>query len=66
METRTDLLGIRGAGGATSDYPVSSILNTVDLFGTGVFAFSGALTAGKKGMDLLGMIIVATITAVTG
>jgi uncharacterized membrane protein YeiH len=38
----------------------------MDLFGTAVFAFSGAVTAGKKGMDLLGMVIIATITAVGG
>ena len=56
-------------GGATaiiSDKDVSAFLNAVDLFGTGVFAFSGALTAGKKGMDLLGMVIIATVTSVGG
>lgn len=38
----------------------------MDLLGTAVFAFSGALTAGKKGMDLLGMLLLATITSVGG
>ena len=40
--------------------------NAADLFGTAVFAFLGALTAGKEGMDLLGMIIVACVTSVGG
>jgi hypothetical protein len=52
--------------GGASNVPVGDFLNAVDLFGTGVFAFSGAVTAGKMGMDLLGMIIVATITSVGG
>ena len=52
--------------GKASTDPVDTTLNALDLFGTGVFAFSGAVTAGKKGMDLLGMVIIATITAVGG
>jgi uncharacterized membrane protein YeiH len=36
------------------------------MFGTGVFSFAGAVTAGKKGMDLFGMVLVATLTAVGG
>jgi uncharacterized membrane protein YeiH len=58
-------LQLRG-GGIEVEHPVGAFLNAVDLFGTGVFAFSGALTAGKKGMDLIGMIIVAAATAVGG
>lgn len=58
-------LELRG-GGIETTHPVGAFLNVVDIFGTGVFAFSGALTAGKKGMDLIGMIIVATVTAVGG
>jgi uncharacterized membrane protein YeiH len=53
-------------GGGIEDHPMGAFLNAVDLFGTGVFAFSGALTAGKKGMDLIGMTIVATVTSVGG
>jgi uncharacterized membrane protein YeiH len=53
-------------GGATSDTPVDTFLNAVDMFGTGVFSFAGAVTAGKKGMDLFGMVLVATLTAVGG
>ena len=56
-----DTLELRGGA---SD--VRSVLNAVDLFGTAVFAFSGAVTAGKKGMDLLGMICIATVTSIGG
>ena len=45
---------------------VEEFLITIDLLGTCVFAFSGALTAGKNGMDLLGMLIIATVTSVGG
>jgi uncharacterized membrane protein YeiH len=45
---------------------VESFLQAIDIFDTGVFAFSGALKAGKKGMDIMGMMIIATITAVGG
>jgi uncharacterized membrane protein YeiH len=56
---------LRGGGSSTKN-PVSDFLYAVDLMGTGVFAFSGAVTAGKRGMDLLGMLMMATITAVGG
>eukprot|EP00612_Vaucheria_litorea_P000531 CAMPEP_0171452996 /NCGR_PEP_ID=MMETSP0945-20130129/883_1 /TAXON_ID=109269 /ORGANISM="Vaucheria litorea, Strain CCMP2940" /LENGTH=289 /DNA_ID=CAMNT_0011977779 /DNA_START=87 /DNA_END=957 /DNA_ORIENTATION=+ len=42
------------------------ILRGLDLFGTFVFSFSGCVTAGEAGMDLLGCMIVGTITAVGG
>jgi len=45
---------------------VASFLSAMDLLGTAVFAFSGAVTAGKKGMDMMGMSIIATVTAVGG
>jgi uncharacterized membrane protein YeiH len=57
-------------GGETIATPttatVNSILQALDIFGTAVFAFSGALKAGKKGMDIIGMMILASITAVGG
>jgi len=57
---------LRG-GSVTASVPeVKAFMDAVDLFGTAVFAFSGAVTAGQKGMDLLGMIVIATITAVGG
>lgn len=45
---------------------VHSFLQTIDVMGTAVFAFSGAVKAGKKGMDILGMTIIACITAIGG
>jgi len=45
---------------------VSTLLNALDLLCTAVFAFSAALMAGKKGMDLLGMMVVSTVTSTAG
>lgn len=42
------------------------ILYLFDLFGVAVFAISGALTAGRKSLDLLGVVIIAVVTAVGG
>jgi uncharacterized membrane protein YeiH len=41
-------------------------LRFVDLFGTGVFAHGGVIAAGKRGLDLLGCIVVGCITAMGG
>lgn len=41
-------------------------LYVLDLFGVAVFAVSGALTAGRKSMDLFGVVVVAFVTAVGG
>lgn len=38
----------------------------LDLLGCGVFAVSGALAAGRAGLDLLGVIVVASVTAIGG
>jgi uncharacterized membrane protein YeiH len=61
--SKTTISNLIPRGGA--EFAVD-ILRWIDLFGTGLFAFSGALTAGRKGMDLLGMEIIAMITAVGG
>lgn len=37
-----------------------------DLFGTAVFAIAGALMAGRKSMDLFGVLVVALVTALGG
>lgn len=37
-----------------------------DLWGTAVFAFTGALAAGNRGMDVFGMAVVALVTATGG
>ena len=41
-------------------------LHLFGLLGSGVFAFSGALEAGRKKMDVFGVIVVALVTALGG
>jgi len=43
-----------------------NVLYSLDLFGTAVFAISGALAAGRRHMDLFGMLVIAAVTAVGG
>jgi uncharacterized membrane protein YeiH len=38
----------------------------LDFVGVAVFAMSGALAAGRKGFDLLGVVVIATVTAIGG
>lgn len=42
------------------------MLYILDLFGVVVFAISGALVAGRKQMDLLGVLVTAAVTAIGG
>ena len=42
------------------------IFYVLELLGVAVFAISGALSAGKKGMDFLGVVVIAALTAVGG
>lgn len=42
------------------------ILYFLDLTGVAVFAMSGALAAGRKSLDLLGVIVIAVVTAIGG
>jgi len=42
------------------------IFYLADLFGVAVFAVTGALAAGRKGLDLLGVVVIAAATAVGG
>lgn len=44
----------------------ATLLRLTDLLGVGVFAVSGALAAGRKSLDLLGVIVIATVTAIGG
>jgi len=39
---------------------------SLDLFGTAVFAISGAMAAGRKSMDLFGVVVLAMVTALGG
>lgn len=42
------------------------LLHVLDLVGVGVFAVSGALAAGRKNLDLLGVLVLGLVTAVGG
>ncbi len=42
------------------------ILELLDFGGVAVFAISGALAAGRKSLDLLGVVVIATATAIGG
>lgn len=42
------------------------LLYALDLIGVAVFAVSGALAAGRAGLDLLGVIVLASLTAIGG
>lgn len=42
------------------------LLHLIDLAGVAVFAVSGALAAGRKQLDLLGVVVIATVTAIGG
>lgn len=42
------------------------LLYLFDLFGVAVFSVSGALAAGRKSLDLLGVVVIAVVTAVGG
>jgi uncharacterized membrane protein YeiH len=42
------------------------LLYTLDLIGVAVFSISGALAAGRKRLDLLGVIVLGLVTAVGG
>ncbi len=43
-----------------------AVLYVLDLFGTAVFAISGALAAGRRRMDWFGVLVIAAVTAVGG
>lgn len=42
------------------------LLYVIDLLGATVFAVSGALAAGRKSLDLLGVVVIALVTAIGG
>lgn len=42
------------------------LFHVLDLIGVGVFAISGALAAGRKHLDLIGVLVLALVTAVGG
>lgn len=42
------------------------LVRTIELLGTAVFAASGVLSGARKGMDLLGVAVIAVVTALGG
>jgi len=42
------------------------VIYFLDLFGTAVFAITGSLAAGRKRMDIFGIVVVAAVTALGG
>lgn len=42
------------------------LIKFLDYFGTAIFAVTGALAAGRKRMDIFGMIVLGAVTAVGG
>ena len=44
----------------------SGLLTVLDLTGVTVFAASGAIAAARKKLDLLGVVVIATVTAIGG
>jgi uncharacterized membrane protein YeiH len=47
-------------------YYIQTLMYYLDLFGVAVFAVTGSLAAGRKRMDLLGVIVLAGVTALGG
>jgi uncharacterized membrane protein YeiH len=41
------------------------LLHVLDLIGVGVFGVSGALAAGRKRLDLIGVLEMGTVCAIT-
>jgi uncharacterized membrane protein YeiH len=42
------------------------VIHTLDLVGTAVFAITGALAAGRKRMDIFGVVVLGCVTALGG
>ncbi len=45
---------------------ISTLTGLLDLFGVAVFAVTGALTASRKQMDIVGFALLATVTGIGG
>jgi uncharacterized membrane protein YeiH len=48
------------------DITLNSTLHILDLVGTAVFAITGALAAGRKRMDIFGVVVLGCVTALGG
>jgi uncharacterized membrane protein YeiH len=67
----TDLKSIEDWQRTTDDYhfmngATGQLLYALAMIGVAVFAVSGALAAGRKGLDLLGVVVIAVVTAIGG
>src|SRR5262249_6718919 len=56
----------RPDGPAPVDRRALAVFHTLQLLGSAVFAASGAIAAGRKRMDLLGVVVIAIVTAIGG
>jgi uncharacterized membrane protein YeiH len=45
---------------------MDTVIHVLDLFGTAVFAVTGALAAGRKRMDVFGVVVLGCVTALGG
>ena len=57
---------LRGGCRRHPQLSVPGFMRFCDYFGTWVFAISGTLTAATSGLDLLGCVVVGSITALGG
>ncbi|MEW6186980.1 MAG: trimeric intracellular cation channel family protein [Thermodesulfobacteriota bacterium] len=48
------------------EFTLHSTMHLLDLFGTAVFAITGALAAGRKKMDIFGVVVLGCVTALGG
>lgn len=48
------------------DLTLNTMMHLLDLFGTAVFAVTGALAAGRKKMDIFGVVVLGCVTALGG
>jgi len=50
----------------TTAMPNEWLIDTLDVVGTTVFAFSGAILGAQRGLDLFGVLVLGFVTAVSG
>ena len=58
--------GFRVAAHLARGLSSGTMFYVLDLVGVAVFAISGALAAGRAGLDLLGVLVIAAVTAIGG
>lgn len=58
--------GVRGWGGAACNVPAVDLIELFVWAGTLIFAVTGALVAVRKGFDLVGVLVLGSVTAIGG